>query len=199
MPRASAPALGLLLLLAAGALPAQTPEPTGTILRLGVGGNKMDFTCSECGVDARNGISAFAAVSTPIGDRFTAGLDVTFADAGFGTYGPEERHAKLLAPVATAGLRAGTRRQIWGTLGFGWMWYSGIGPKSNGPALSLRAGYDLAIGSLGFVTPYAGYMSMVGHDGPEIAVNTDPTTLPFQTERTRLGSFQLGVALAPRL
>jgi hypothetical protein len=199
MSRAPATALGLVLLLAAGALPAQTPEPTGTVLRLGFGVTKMDFTCSECEVDAETGITAFAAVSTPIGDRFTAGLDVTFADAGFGTYATEERHAKLLAPVATAGLQAGTRRQIWGTLGFGWMWYSGIGPKSNGPALSLRAGYDLAIGSLGFVTPYVGYMSMVGHDGPEIAVQADTTTPPFQIERTRLGSFQLGVALTPRL
>ena len=198
MPRASAPALGLLLLLAAGALPAQTPEPTGTTLRLGFGGNKMDFTCSDCGIDAETGISAFAAVSAPIGGRFTAGLDVTFADAGFPTNGAAEGHAKLLAPMATAGLRGGSRLPLWGTLGFGWMWYSGIGPSSNGPALSLRAGYDLGIGSLGSVTPYAGDVTMVGHDGPEVGVNVDPSR-PLQIERTRPGSFQLGISLTPRL
>ena len=198
MPRSPAPALGLLMFLAAGALPAQTLEPTGTVLRLGFGGNKMDFTCSECGIDAQTGISAFAAVSRPISGRLTAGIEVTFADAGFETNGPEERHAKLLAPMATAGLAGGSRLPIWGTLGFGWMWYSGIGPRSNGPALSLRAGSDLRIGSLGFVSPYAGYVTMVGHDGPEVAVNADPTAPPTQIERTRLGSFQLGVALTPR-
>lgn len=199
MHRASAPALGLLLLLAAGTLSGQTPEPTGTILRLGFGGNKMDFTCSECEIDAETGISAFAAVSRSLGGSLTAGLEVTFADAGFETTGPvEERHAKLLAPMATAGLRGSSRLPLWGTLGFGWMWYSGIGPSSNGPALSLRAGYDLGIGSLGFVTPYAGYVTMVGHDGPEAGVNVDPS-MPPQFARTRLSSFQLGISLAPRL
>jgi hypothetical protein len=153
------------LLLAASALPAQTSEATGISLRLGFGGNKMDFTCSECGIDAQTGISAFAAVSAPIGGSLTAGLDVTFADAGFETNGAVEKHAKLLAPMATAGLRGGLRLPIWGTLGLGWMWYSGVGPRFNGAALSLRAGVDLRIGSLEFVSPYAGYMTMVGHDG----------------------------------
>ena len=67
MPRVPASALGLLLLLAARALPAQTSEATGISLRLGFGGSKMDFTCSECGIDAQTGISAFAAVSAPSG------------------------------------------------------------------------------------------------------------------------------------
>jgi hypothetical protein len=191
------PALGLLMLLAAGPLPAQTPEPTGTILRLGFGGNKMDLTCSECGIDAKNGISAFAAVSAPVGGSFTAGLEMTFSDAEFPS-NVEEKHAKLLAPMATVGLRGGSRLPIWGTLGAGWMWYTGIGPSFSGAAFSLRAGTDFRIGSFGFVSPYAGYMTMFGHDGPEFAVQADSTS-PFRVEPTRPSSFQLGVALTPRL
>ena len=78
------------------------------------------------------------------------------------------------------------------------MWYSGVGPRFNGAALSLRTGVDLRIGSLGFVSPYAGYMTMVGHDGPELVVNSSQSS-PGEIEQTRPSSFQLGIALAPRL
>ena len=188
-------ALGLLMVLA-GALSAQTPD--ALTLRLGFGGNKMDFTCSECGIDAENGITAFVAVSAPIGGRFTAGVETTFSDAGFESNGQEHKHARLLAPMATAGLRASSQLPIWGTLGLGWMWYSGIGPGFNGAALSLRAGTDLKLGGLWFVSPYAGYMTMVGHDGPELGVTTDPSQ-PFHVVQSRPSSFQLGVALSRRL
>lgn len=78
------------------------------------------------------------------------------------------------------------------------MWYSGVGPRFNGAALSLRTGVDLRIGSLEFVSPYAGYMTMVGHDGPELVVNSSQSS-PGEIEQTRPSSFQLGIALAPRL
>ena len=194
-------AVNLVFLLAAGTLLAQEPGPRGTGIRLGFGGTRMDFTCSECEIDAQTGISAFIGVSRRIGRSFSASLEGTFADAGFESGPPpEERHAKLFGPMGAAGWRGGTRLPVWATLGFGWLWYSGIGPSSNGPALSLRAGYDLGIGSLGFVTPYAGYVTMVGHDGPEVLVDPDPAgPNPFQVDRTRVASFQLGLAWTPRL
>src|SRR5262249_4947520 len=68
----------------------------------------------------------------------------------------------------------------------------------SGAAFSLRAGTDFRIGSLGFVSPYAGYMTMFGHDGPEFVVRPDSTS-PYQVAPTRPSSFQLGVALTPRL
>ena len=136
----------------------------------------MDFTGSECGIDAQTGISAFAAVSAPIGGSLTAGLDVTFADAGFETNGAVEKHAKLLAPMATAGLRGGLRLPIWGTLGTRMDVYSGVGPRFNGAALSRRAGVDLRIGSLEFAKPGRGIHDHVGARWAELVVNSSQSS-----------------------
>ncbi len=81
MRRVLAPAL--LLLLAGSTLSAQTSEPPGTVLRLGVGATRMDFTCGDCQIDAQTGISGFIAASRPIGRGFTAGLEATLANAAF--------------------------------------------------------------------------------------------------------------------
>jgi hypothetical protein len=51
----------------------------------------MDFTGSECGIDAQTGLTGFAPVSAPIGDNLTAGLELTFADAVFVNNDPEDR------------------------------------------------------------------------------------------------------------
>jgi hypothetical protein len=97
-------------------------------------------------------------------------------------------------PPATLGVRGGSRTPLWGTVGLGWLWYSGTGPNSNGPALSARARLDLPIGSGLALSPYAGYLTMLGHDGPRTLVGPiitpdDPGVL------TRVASLQLGVAV----
>jgi len=185
-----------LLLLLAGGLSAQTPEPTGTVLRIGVGGTKMDFTCGDCQIEAQTGFSGFIAAARPIGRGFTAGLEATFANAAFDT-GEDDDHAWLWGAMGAAGLRGGPGLPVWGTLGLGWVLYSGIGPNSSGPALSLRAGGDVGIGSLGFVSPYAGYVTMLSHDGPEVAGPSE--VFPPQFARSRVSSFQLGIAWTPKL
>jgi opacity protein-like surface antigen len=198
MRRVAFPALALLMSLAGRMLSAQAPDPTGTVLRIGVGADKMDITCGECQIDAERGISAFIAASRPIGGGFTAGLEASFANAAFETNTVSEDYAWLWGAMATAGLRGGAGLPVWGTLGLGWVLYSGIGPNSSGPALSLRAGGDLGVGSLGFVSPHAGYVTMLGHDGPEVGTTSDPTVLP-QFDRSRVSSFQLGIAWTPKL
>jgi hypothetical protein len=85
MRRVAFPALALLMSLAGRMLSAQAPDPTGTVLRIGVGADKMDITCGECQIDAERGISAFIAASRPIGGGFTAGLEASFANAAFET------------------------------------------------------------------------------------------------------------------
>ncbi len=188
----------LLSLLAGSTLSAQTSEPPGTVLRIGVGATRLDFTCGDCQIDAQTGISGFIAASRPIGRGFTAGLEATLANAAFNVGLSSEDHAWLWGAMAAAGLRGRPGLPVWGTLGLGWMWYSGIGPSSSGPALSLRAGGDLGVGALGFVSPYAGYVAMLGHDGPEVATRFDPSAPP-QFVRSRVSSFQLGIAWTPRL
>ncbi len=195
MRRVLAPAL--LMILAGSRLSAQTSEPAGTVLRIGVGATKMDFTCGDCQIDAETGLSGFIAASRPIGSSFTAGLEATFANAAFDVGSAGEDHAWLWGAMAAAGLRGGAGLPVWGTLGLGWVWYSGIGPSSSGPALSLRAGGDVGVGALGFVSPYAGYVTMLGHDGPEVGTRSDTTELP-QFVRSRVSSFQLGIAWTPR-
>jgi hypothetical protein len=158
-----APAIALWLLLAGGPLSAQA------ILRIGGGLTRLDFTCRACEIDAQSGFLAFISASRPIGSGLTAGLEGTFADASFDGSGPDQPDVKLFGPMATVGLRRGARLPVWATVGFGWLWYSGVGPNSNGPAASLRAGVDAKLGSLGLLTPFAGYTTMLGHDGPEVA------------------------------
>lgn len=111
MRRVLAPAL--LMLLAGSTLSAQISEPTGTVLRIGVGATKMDFTCGDCQIDAETGVSGFIAVSRPIGWGFAAGLEATFANAAFNV-GPasEEDHAWLWGAMAAAGARRGA---TWGS------------------------------------------------------------------------------------
>jgi hypothetical protein len=169
MCRVLAPAL---LLILAGGLPPRPRSRPEPFCRIGAGAGKMEFTCGECQIEAQNGLSGFIAVARPIGRGFTAGLEATFANAAFDTVEGED-HAWLWGAMAAAGLRGGPGLPVWGTLGLGWVLYSGVGPNSSGPALSLSAGGDLAIGALGFVSPYAEYVTMLGHDGPEVAGPSD--------------------------
>jgi hypothetical protein len=182
----------VVILLAGRPLAAQTPDRTGTILRVGGGLTRMDFTCADCAIDAQSGGAAFVSLSRPIGSGVTVGLEGTFATASFDGPTNDLPNAKLFGPMATAGLRHGVRVPAWATLGFGWLWYSGVGPNSSGLASSLRAGLDLPIGGRALLSPYAGLVTMVGHDGPEVVTGDFPTE---RIEPTRLSSFQLGLAV----
>jgi hypothetical protein len=153
----------------------------------------MDFTCGECGVDGQSGIAGVISVSRPIGASLTLGMEGTFAAASFDGPTQDLPDAKLFGPMATLGLRRGARVPVWATLGLGWLWYSGIGPNSNGPGASLRVGADLPMGGLGALTPYGGYVSMLAHDGPEILTGRLPSS---PVARTRLTSFELGVGVS---
>jgi hypothetical protein len=185
-------ALGLLMLVSGGDLTAQAPELVRTAVRVGVGPGSADYTCSECRIDATRGVSGFVAAGRPLGRLLTAGLEATIADASSGNADP----ARLLAAFATAGVRGSPRMPIWGTLGVGWAFWSGPGPNSNGPALSVRAGVDLPVGARVALSPYAGYVSMLAHDGPQHVRDyiSSPESVP-----TRVSSLQLGVAATLRL
>ena len=78
--------------------------------------------------------------------------------------------------------------------GLGWLWYSGTGPSSNGPALTVRGGVDLPVGSRLALTPYAGYLTMLAHDGPRILTGIVATP-DVPGVPTRVGGVQLGVAV----
>jgi hypothetical protein len=181
-------ALWVLILVTGGYLEAQTPALARTALRLGVGLNSADYTCTEGQINANTGVTVFAAATRTLGPRLTAGMEATVSDASSGLLG-----ATLLGAFATAGARGGPRLPVWGTLGLGWVLYTGDAPDSNGPALSVRAGVDLPIGARIAFSPYAGYLTMLGDDGPHHVREFGdlPEGVP-----TRVSSLQIGIAAA---
>ena len=183
-------AMGLLLLVSGGDLRAQARVSTGTALRLGVGLSSSDYACAECHINAYTGVSGFVAATRPLGRRLTAGLEATLSDAS-----GDQADVTLLGALATAGVRGRPGMPVWGTLGLGWIFWSSAGPSSNGPALSVRAGVDLPVGARVALSPYAGYLTMLGHDGPRHVrdFNDLPDGVP-----TRVSSLQLGVAATLR-
>ena len=136
-------------------------------------------------------MNAFIGAGRPLGRLMTAGLEATVSDAG-----NARQDIKFLSGLATVGIRGGPRVPAWGTLGLGWLFWSGPGPNSNGPALSVRAGVDFPVIGRLAVSPYAGYVTMLGHDGPHHVqdIVTAPEGLP-----TRVSSLQLGVAATLKL
>jgi hypothetical protein len=61
-------------------------------------------------------------------------------------------------------------------------------------ALSARAGIDLPIGPRLAISPYAGFLTMLGRGGPRVL--TGPISdINDPGARTRLMSFQLGAAI----
>ena len=185
-------ALGLLLLVCGSDLEAQAPASARTAVRVGVGPGSADYACSGCDIDAEKGVSAFVAAGRPLGPLLTGGLEATIADASSGSADP----ARLLAALGTVGLRSRSGMPIWGTLGLGWAFWSGPGPNTDGPALSVRAGADVPLGARIALSPYAGYVSMLAHDGPQHVRDfvSSPEGVP-----TRVSSLQLGVAATLRL
>jgi hypothetical protein len=185
--------LGLLMILIGGGdLRAQAPELARTAVRLGVGPGSADYTCSECHIDAVRGASAFLAAGRSFGRLLTVGLEASVADASSGNADP----ARFLGALATAGVHGSPRLPVWGSLGLGWAFWSGPGPNANGPALSARAGVDLPLAARVALTPYVGYVTMLGHHGPQHV--PDFSSLP-EGVPTRLSSLQLGVAATLRL
>lgn len=181
----------LVMLVSGGALEAQAPLSPELAVRLGLGLTSTDYTCTACQINAEKGITAFVAAMYPLRRRVSAGLEATYSDASSASL-----DARLLSALATAGAQGSPGMPVWGTLGHGWMFWSGPGPNANGPALSLRGGVDLSLGGRVALSPYAGYLTMLGHDGPRHVqgFGTSPDGV-----RTRLSSVQLGVAATLRL
>jgi hypothetical protein len=184
-------ALCLLMLVTGGDLGAQAPVSRDVVVRLGLGLSSADYSCTACEINAETGVNAFVAATRPLGRRLTAGLEAIVSDAS-----SDRTDVKLLGALATAGLRGGPRMPVWGTLGLGWLFWSGPGPNSNGPALSVRAGVDLPVGARVALSPYAGYLTMLADDGPHHV--QDFTNAP-EGVPTRVSSLQLGLAATLRL
>ena len=180
--------LGLLSLTAVHAA-AQEPASGRTIFRVGGGVGTSDYTCAGCQIDAQTGFSGLLAANRTIGGVLTAGVEGTLSH----TTG-NHADATLVGALATLGARGRSRAPLWGMAGLGWLWYSGVGPSSSGPAFSARAGMDLPVGPRLAVSPFAGFLTMVGHDGPRVLTGStiDPNDPGV---RTRLSSLQIGAVL----
>jgi hypothetical protein len=182
-------AVGVLVLGSVDVTAAQEASPGRIVLRAGGGVSSADYTCAGCAIDAETGFTALLAGSHAVGRALTVGLETTLSRAT-----GDQAEVTLVGALATAGARSATRLPIWGSVGLGWLWYSGTGPNSNGPALSARAGLDIPLRAGLAVSPYAGYLTMLGHDGPRHVV--DPISAPGDPGvATRVASLQFGVAL----
>jgi hypothetical protein len=187
-----APAVGLLFLLGAAGVDPLTAQTT---VRIGGGSGSVDFTCGTCEIDAESGFGLFAAAARPVGRLLSVGFEGTGSDVKLEGRPRGDDEVRLVAALATAGVTAGTRTPLWATLGLGWIWYSGVGGSSSGPALSLRAGLDIQVAGPLALSPYAGVLTMIGHDGPHHVTDfiQDPDGDP-----TRVRSLQLGLAATIR-
>jgi hypothetical protein len=182
-------ALGVLVMGSVHGAAAQEVSPGRILLRAGAGLSSADYTCTGCTIDAETGFTALVAGTHALGRVLTVGLETTLSRAT-----GDAADVTLVGALATAGARRATRLPVWGSVGLGWVWYSGIGPNSEGPALSARAGVDIPVGSSLAVSPYAGYLTMLGHDGPRTVVG--PTSTPTDPGvATRVASLQFGLAL----
>jgi hypothetical protein len=181
--------LGVLVLGGVRTAGAQGAESARMAVRLGGGVSSADYSCTGCQVDAETGFTALLAGTRTLGRVVTAGIETTLSRAT-----GDQAEVTLLGALGTLGARTGTRTRLWGSLGLGWLWYSGTGPNSNGPALSARAGVDLPVGPRLALSPYAGYLTMLGHDGPRTVVG--PISTPNDPGvPTRVASLQFGIAI----
>jgi hypothetical protein len=181
--------VGLLVLGGVPHVGAQQAAAPRLAVRLGAGVSSSDYSCTGCEIDGATGLTAFVAATRRLGRILTLGLE---ANASRAT--AQSMKATLLGTLATLGVRASARRPVWATAGLGWVWYTGAGPHSNGPALSARIGVDVPVAGAFAITPYAGYLTMVGKDGPRTLVGSvstpDDPGVP-----TRVAALQLGLAL----
>ena len=184
---------GIALLVAIPGAQAQEIESHRPTFRLGGGMDWADYTCGGCVIDSQRGFSAFLAAARPVSRVMTLGLEAALSHGDGNT-----ADVTLVGALATAGARGGARLPVWGTVGLGWIWYSGTGPSSSGPGLSARAGLDIPIAPRFALSPYAGYLTMLGHDGPEIVNCQDVCPIDAPIVATRLSSLQFGVAATLR-
>jgi hypothetical protein len=178
--------------LALGGVPAagaQQVAPTRLAVRVGGGLGSSEYHCTGCQVNGATGLNALVAGTRSLGHVLTVGLEAS-ASRVSGRF----TDARLVGALATIGARASARTPVWATAGLGWVWYTGTGPNSSGPALSARAGVDVPVGHAFALTPYAGYLTMIGKDGPRTVVGpvvmADDPGVP-----TRVASVQVGLAL----
>ena len=182
-------AVGVLGLASAHTAAAQEAAPGRTVLLAGAGVSSADYSCNGCTIDAQTGFTALVAGTYALGRVLTGGLEGTLSHAT-----GDDADLTLVGALVTGGVRSATRWPVWGSVGLGWLWYSGIGPNSNGPALTARAGLDIPLRSGFALSPYAGYLTMLGHDGPRTVVG--PIALPTDPGvATRVASWQFGLAL----
>ena len=182
-------AVSVLMFSSARLAAAQDALPGRVVLRSGAGVSSADYACTGCVIDAQTGFTALLAGTHALGRVLTVGLETSLSRAT-----GDQADVTLVGALATAGAGSATRLPVWGSVGLGWLWYSGTGPNSNGAALSVRAGVDLPLRSGLAVTPFAGYLTMLGHDGPRTVVG--PISTPTDPGvATRVASLQVGLAL----
>jgi hypothetical protein len=172
------PAIGILALVGIQQAGAQEATSSRLALRVGAGLSSSEYHCAGCEVDGGRGLTAVVAGTRSLAHALTVGFE----------------DARLYGALATVGVRATARTPVWATAGLGWVWYSGEGPNSNGPALSARAGVDVPVGHALALTPYAGYLIMAGKDGPRTLVGPI-STVGDPGVPTRVASLQVGLAV----
>lgn len=168
---------------------AQETAASRLALRAGAGLSSAEYHCPGCEVDGGNGLTVLVTGTRSLGHALTVGVEASASrvTARF-------TDARLYSALATLGVRAAARRPVWATAGVGWVWYSGAGPNSNGPALAARAGVDVPLGGTVALTPYAGYLVMAGKDGPRTLVG-ETSTVDDPGVPTRVASLQVGLAV----
>jgi hypothetical protein len=174
------------MLQAAGA---QQAPASRLALRVGAGLSSSEYHCTGCEVDGGRGLTALVAGTRSLGHALTLGFEASASRVS-----AQFTDARLYGALATIGVRAAARRPVWATAGLGWVWYSAVGPNSNGPALSARAGVDVAVGHAFALTPYAGYLIMAGKDGPRTVVGPI-STVDDPGVPSRVASLQVGLAV----
>jgi hypothetical protein len=182
-------AIGIMALGGAQQAGAQEAAAPRLAVRVGGGLSSSEYHCAGCRVEGGNGLTVLLAGTRSLGHALTVGFEASASRAL-----AQFTSARLVGAVGTLGVRSGARIPLWATAGLGWVWYAGEGPNSNGPALSARVGVDVPVAHAFALSPYAGYLSMAGKDGPRTLVGpistADDPGVP-----TRVASLQVGLAL----
>ena len=168
---------------------AQQAVASRLALRVGAGLSSSEYHCGGCEVGGARGLTALVAGTRSLGHVLTVGFEASASHAS-----AQFTEARLYGALATLGVRAPARTPVWATAGLGWVWYSAVGPNSNGPALSARVGVDVPLGHALALTPYAGYLIMAGKDGPRTLVGPI-STVDDPGVPTRVASLQVGLAV----
>jgi hypothetical protein len=167
----------------------QQPAASRLALRVGAGLSNAEYHCAGCEVDGGRRLTALVAATRLLAHSLTVGFEAS-ASGSIAQF----TSARLVGALATVGVRPAARVPVWATAGLGWVWYTGEAPSSNGPALSARVGVDVPVAHAFALTPYAGYLTMVGKDGPRTVVSPI-STVDDPGVPTRVASLQVGLAV----